>query len=314
MFEFDFWYLGFLLPLPILFLLLSKKSTKTSLSLVVPFFSELDKATTLNNQTIRFSIESFLLVLAWSALILAVMKPVWIDEGIKLPIKGRDIMLAIDLSGSMKQQDFAINGRRSNRFNVVKVAAQSFIKARKHDRLGLVVFGTQAFLYAPLTFDKSLLLEYLSGAQINMAGSKTAIGDAIVLALKHFIDNKKQDDERRILVLLTDGENTAGRIGVPKATELAKEENIKIYTIGMGSKRFRRGIDEKSLKNIAKQTDGLYFHAHNTKGLYKIYKEIDRLEQKKVEEKTYRPSKDLFYYPLVAFLFFMSVLLLRKII
>ncbi len=315
MFVFEFYQLLALIPLPLLWLLASKrKSTQTSLT--VPFFAQLEENNLLTGEQTQINKQSLLLWLAWLCLILAAMKPIWIDDGIKLPIKGRDIMLAIDLSGSMRHTDFTLNGRRVTRLAVVKNAAQKFIKARKYDRLGLVVFGSNAFLYSPLTFDKSLLLEYLNDAQINMAGQNTAIGDAILLAIEHFINNKKQSAEKRTLILLTDGENTAGSIKPNEASELASQENIKIYTIGMGKKRdfFSRGIDEATLKNIAKTTNGEYFRAANSNSLNKVYRDIDRLEQKKIENKIYRPRHDLFYYPLTAFLLTLCSLLLRKIL
>lgn len=313
MFEFEWWYLAILIPLPLLLLLLNKQKQPLGTSLTLPFFRVLDNSHILARSNFSLELNTLLLGLAWLALLLAAMKPVWIDEGIKLPIKARDIVLAVDLSNSMKERDFVLNGVPSNRLSVVKGAAQLFIKARKHDRLGLIVFGTQAFLYAPLTFDKSLLLQYLNEVQINMAGKDTAIGDAIVLAIKHFIDNKKQSEEVRTLILLTDGQNTAGAVKPEVATELAKGENIKIYTIGMGRRSFfGRSFDEASLKHIANATDGLYFHADNTQSLYKIYEDINRLEQKKVEDKIYRPKQDLFYYPLSVFLLLLVLLLVRK--
>ncbi len=315
MFEFEWWPLIFLLPLPWLVKLGVKKQDTTDQSLTIPFYSQLSKVQLLHKQGHAFNLNHLLLTLAWIFLLLAAMKPIWVDEGLKLPVKGRDIMLAIDLSGSMKQNDFVVDGRRVNRLHVVKKAAKVFVNARKKDRIGLIVFGSQAFLYAPLTFDKNLILQYLAESQIAMAGQQTAIGDAIVVAIKHFRDNKKQDNEERTLVLLTDGTSNAGAITPQDATQLAKEENIKVYTIGMGNAGggfFRQGIDEATLKTIAKQTGGLYFRARDTNSLKAIYQAIDKLEQKKVEDKFYRPRLDLFYYPLTLFLFLLSFLLIRK--
>ena len=314
MFEFEWWQLIFLLPLPWLISLLTKKENPNHRSLKIPFFNQLEASNVLTTYRQSFDFNHFILWLAWLALLLSVMKPIWVDDQIKLPIKGRDIMMAIDLSGSMKQNDFVLNGQRVDRLTVVKKAAKQFIQARKHDRLGLILFGDKAFLYAPLTFDKALILQYLSESQIGIAGQKTAIGDAIVLAIKHFRDNQKQDDEQRTLVLLTDGTNNAGAITPQYATQLAKEEHIRIYTIGLGNSRgfFRQNIDENTLKVIAKETNGLYFRAKDTKSLNKIYQAINKLEKRVLEDKFYRPKEDLFYYPLTIFLFLLSFLLIRK--
>lgn len=318
MFEFEWLFLGLLFVLPWLVFGRDKNTqTASSVSLELPFFDQLDKGGILSNNISKFNFDKSLLWLAWLGLVLAAMKPIWIDEGIKLPLKGRDVMLSIDLSGSMREQDFTLNGARVDRLTVVKAAARQFIKARKKDRLGLIVFGDKAYLYAPLTFDKSLILQYLDDSVIGLAGQKTAMYDSIVLAIEHFRDNKKGDDEVRTLVVLTDGENTAGQISKEKAISLAKEEHIKIYTIGLGGDGrggfFRRaGVDEATLKLIASETGGGYYRARDTKSLNNIYGEINKLEQQKVEDKFYRPKKDLFYYPLILFLFSLFLILLRK--
>lgn len=317
MFDIELPYLAVLALLPLLFRLLAKANkSQQGVSIKLPFFAHIDN-NILNNNKNNLSLNYLLLYLAWLALVLASMKVVWIDEGAKIPIKGRDIMLAIDLSGSMKERDFVVNNTRLDRLSVVKIAAKKFIEKRLTDRIGLIVFGSKAFLYTPLTFDKKIVNQYLGDSSINMAGPKTAIGDAIALAIKHFRDNKKQDDEIRTLVLLTDGANNAGAISPDDATKLAKEDNIRIHTIGLGSDNrgffgFRSGVDEEALKRIAKETGGVYFRAKNTKKLSQIYTAIDKLEQKKLEDKFYRPKKDLFYYPLAVFLLLLSLLLLKK--
>ncbi len=317
MFDIEYPYLAFMLLLPLLFRLLTTKKTRQSTSVEHPFFDNLDKNNALNSSKYYFSVSDFLLYLAFLFLVLAAMKPIWIDEGKKIPIKGRDIMLALDLSGSMRERDFVVNNKRLDRLGVVKIAAKKFIQARTSDRIGLIVFGSEAFLYAPLTFDKQLIIKYLDESHINMAGQQTAIGDAIVLAIKHFRDNKKNDNEIRTLILLTDGASNAGAISPDDAIKLAKEDNVKIHTIGLGANRvsffgISSGVDEASLKRIANETGGVYFRAQNTQKLQSIYKAINKLEQRKLESKLYRPKKDLFHYPLAIFLLLLSLLLAIK--
>ncbi len=317
MFEVEYPYLALLLLLPLLFKLLTTKSTEQGASIEHPLFDSLDKNKVLNNNKYSFSLIDFLLYLAFLFLVLASIKPVWIDEGKKIPIKGRDIMLAIDLSGSMRERDFTVNNKRLDRLSVVKIAAKKFIQSRVQDRIGLIVFGSKAYLYAPLTFDKQLIIKYLEESHINMAGQQTAIGDAIVLAIKHFRDNKKNDNEIRTLVLLTDGVSNAGAINPNRATQLAKEDNIKIHTIGLGTNKvsffgISSSVDENTLKKIASETGGIYFRAQNTQKLQSVYDEINKLERQKLESKLYHPKKDLFHYPLAIFLLLLSILLAIK--
>ncbi len=312
MFEFEWLFMLFLLPLPALFYLLKNTDKTYGLAIRLPFFTYLKQNPNFSQKTARFGSQQILFWLAWVFLLLSVAKPIWIDEIVKLPIKGRDIMLSIDLSGSMAKTDFRINGKRTNRLAVVKKAALGFVDRRKNDRIGLVVFGTKAFLYSPLTFDKNIIKQYLHHAQINMAGRNTAIGDSIIVAIEHF-QNNQQEDKPRALILLTDGEDSQleGSVSVEKATQVAKGQNIKIYTIGLDPGR-GVGIDENTLKYIAKQTGGLYFRAQNTKRLSKIYTEIDTLEKDSQEKLSYQVHKDLFFYPLSMFLFLLILLMLGR--
>jgi Ca-activated chloride channel family protein len=227
-------------------------------------------------------------------------------------------MLAVDLSGSMREQDFILEGRRVDRLSATKVVAGEFIKQRAGDRIGLILFGTQAYLQAPLTFDRQTVTTLLYEALINIAGEQTAIGDAIGLAIKRLKDIAGD----RILILLTDGTNTAGEISPIKAAELAAQLDLKIYTVGIGpDKRSgasffgmlrgrRSGIDEKTLVLIAKKTGGRYFHASNTTELAKVYRQIDSLEPVESDARTYRPRQALFYWPLGTSLILMALIML----
>ncbi len=312
-FRFEWLYLLFLLPLPVVLYWLKSTQSATGFGIRLPLFSSLNAFEDFSNNRQRLNIRQALLWLAWVFLLLAIAKPIWIDELVELPTKGRDIILSIDLSNSMSERDFVIDGRWVNRLSGVKKTALDFVNQRKGDRIGLVVFGSKAFLYSPLTFDKNIIKSYLHQLQINMAGQDTAIGDSIIVATEHFQDNQ-QASKPRALILLTDGQNTAGHISVEQATAIAREQNIKIYTIGLDARRsiFATGIDEAALRDIAKQTGGLYFLAQNTDALAQIYAKVDALEKDSEEKLTYQIYKDLFFYPLFVFLLLLILLMLRR--
>lgn len=241
----------------------------------------------------------------WLLLITALARPEWVGEPISLPIQGRDITLAVDISGSMAEEDMVINRYRVNRLDAVKAVASEFIEKRQGDRIGLILFGEHAYVQAPLTFDRKTVITLLNESFIGLAGKYTAIGDAIGLALKKMVEDKQSE---RVLILLTDGENTAGAVSPLEAAALAKSQEMKIYTIGIGSNRrdffFNRssGLDEKTLKTIANNTGGKYFRAKNTQQLNEIYGIIDELEPKGEDQQTFRPTTSLFQYPLLGFI------------
>lgn len=250
------------------------------------------------------------LSLVWLLLLAALAQPKWVGEPVSLPVSGRDLMLAVDLSGSMQTEDFVINSVPVDRLTATKYVASDFIERRKGDRIGLILFGRNAYLQAPLTFDRKTVETLLMEAQIGMAGKETAIGDAIGLAIKRLKDKKEGS---RVLILITDGANTAGEISPLKAAELAARNGLKIYTIGIGADEMLRDsffgiqrinpsaeLDEKTLRAIAKTTGGRYFRARDTEELEQIYRILDELEPVKVEEKTFRPVKSLYYWPLSA--------------
>jgi len=248
------------------------------------------------------------LSLVWLLLLAALARPEWVGEPVSLPVSGRDLMLAVDLSGSMQTEDFVINSLPVDRLTATKYVASDFIERRQGDRIGLILFGRKAYLQAPLTFDRKTVATLLMEAQIGMAGKETAIGDAIGLAIKRL---KDKQEGSRVLVLITDGANTAGEISPLKAAELAARHGLKIYTIGIGADEMLResffgmqrinpsaDLDEKTLKAIASITGGRYFRARDTAELEQIYRILDELEPVQVEEKTFRPVKSLYYWPL----------------
>ena len=315
MFVFEWVWVFLFFPLPwVVRLLLPAKENSTA-ALRVPFFKqwiEMQQNVTLVQS--RSSLLKILLYIAWLLAITAAAKPMWIGDPISLPVSGRDLMLAIDLSGSMENRDFILNGEQVDRLTAVKSVAGEFIARRKGDRIGLVLFGKRAYLQTPLTFDRKTVQYMLNEAEIGLAGKETAIGDGIGIAAKRLRERPK---ESRVLILLTDGANTAGEVDPIKAAELAKEMGLKIYTIGVGADRMEvqtffgtrqinpsADLDEKTLTEIAAKTGGAYFRAKNTKGLEEIYKKLDELEPTIQEAETLRPEKALFYWPLsIAVLF-----------
>ena len=238
----------------------------------------------------------------------AAARPQWIGDAVELPVSGRDLMLAIDLSGSMGQP-FNHNFRSVTKLQATKAVAGDFIDKRVGDRIGLILFGDQAFLQAPLTFDRTTVRILLVEAFLNLAGKAPGIGDAIGLAVKRFSDKDSVGD--RILILLTDGVNNAGEIKPRKAAELAAKKGLKIYTIGVGNRR-SRDLNEDTLIAIADATGGRYFRAHNIQELQQIYQLLDQLEPVEKDHQTYRPTWSLFYWPLSAALFFAGILSLAK--
>ena len=249
--------------------------------------------------------------LAWLLLVLATARPERIGDELDVPVAGRNLMLAVDLSGSMDQKDFELGGRRVDRLTATKAVASDFIERREGDRIGLILFGERAYLQVPLTLDRETVNILLLEASIGLAGEKTAIGDAITLAVRR-IHEQKKDEGEQVLVLLTDGANTAGEVQPIKAAELAQQVGLRIYTIGIGAEQLevsslvggRRRInpsadlDEDTLTEIARLTGGRYFRATDTASLQDIYKLVDELEPVEEPESGFRPVKSYYYYPL----------------
>lgn len=241
----------------------------------------------------------------WLLLVLASARPQWLGEATELPQTGRNLILAVDVSGSMETQD--LDTVRATRLDVVKQVAGDFIQRRTGDRVGLILFGSQAYLQAPLTFDRTTVKNLLDGAVIGIAGRETAIGDAIGMALKRLPDVEGDT----VLVLLTDGRNTAGHVSPRKAAELAAQKGLRIHTIGVGGKpRAVRGLlgmqmidpasnlDEATLKAIADATGGRYFRASDRKALEGIYRQLDELEPVTDGGRMVRPIIALYPWPL----------------
>jgi Ca-activated chloride channel family protein len=299
MISFDWPFMFYLLPLPLLlyFLVPGKKQPQTAVFMPTAFKQPLD-ATTDSNSTSK-PINLLLLSLAWLALITMAAKPVRIGDIVELPNNGRDMFLAVDISGSMQERDMPLDGRRVDRLTMVKSVLAEFIQKRQGDRLGLILFGSNAYIQAPLTFDLTTVENLLKESEIGFAGRGTAIGNAIGLSIKRLANNPA---DSRVLILLTDGENTAGDVDPIQAATLAKQENVVVYTVGIGSawaQRTSRGVDARSLKEIANITGGQFFMATDAYNLNQIYQYIDQLQAIERDTEKLRPKQDLFYYPLL---------------
>lgn len=254
------------------------------------------------------NIAQILAIFIWVLILVALARPYRLGEVIEIPQSGRDLLLAVDLSPSMNIEDMSLNNRPQNRLVVAKKVISEFIDRRSGDRLGLVLFGDEAYLQAPLTFDRTTVKQLLLEAEIGLAGQKTAIGDAIGLAVKRL---KAQNSDNRVIVLLTDGSNNAGELDPIKAAELAAQNHIRIYTIGLGADEMRiadffgsrtirpsADMDEDSLKEIAKRTGGEYFRARNSEELQRIYALLDQLEPSEKDPEIFRPQQNLYHWPL----------------
>ena len=300
------------LPLPfIMRKLLSESVSLQDAGLRVPDLSAFSVLSGRPHAERLFNWRVLLAAAAWVLLVIAAARPEHIGEELDVPVSGRNLMLAVDLSGSMDQKDFALGNRRVDRLTATKAVASDFISRREGDRIGLILFGERAYLQVPLTLDRETVKVLLMEAFIGLAGEKTAIGDAITLAVKR-IHDQQADASEQVLVLLTDGANTAGEIDPLKAAELAQQVGLRIYTIGIGAEQLevasliggRRNInpsadlDEETLTGIAELTGGRYFRAKDTAGLQDIYRLVDELEPVDEPEAGFRPVKSLFYWPL----------------
>jgi len=297
------------LPLPWLARALMPPARERGGALRVPFFRALaDADARAAARSRRGALSLASRTLGWALLVLAAAQPQWVGPPQPVPTQGRDILLSLDLSGSMATPDFEVGGRAVDRFSVVRAVAREFALHREGDRVGLVLFGTRAFLQAPLTPDLATVAELLDQSEVGLAGEETAMGDAIGLAVKHL---RERPEGERVLVLLSDGASNAGVLDPKRAAQLAKDAGIRVYAIGVGTGaqavqtpfgvraiQGGAGPDEASLREIAKLTGGRYFRAGDTESLISVYREIDSLEPVAGAPATVRPTRALFAWPL----------------
>jgi Ca-activated chloride channel family protein len=308
-------WLLLLAPLPWLVRRLLPAATSQQPAVRAPFYTEWHElAATHGGRSTRGStVPAIAMWLLWLLLLVAAARPVWIGEPVELPNTGRDLMMAVDISGSMRIEDMQIGQSLVPRVNAVRQVGSQFISQRSGDRLGLILFGSNAYVQSPLSFDTATVQRFLSEAQIGFAGEETAIGDAIGLAVKRL---KERPAESRVLILLTDGQDTASSVKPLDAAKLAAKLGIRIYTIGIGADSLTlpglfgssfgsrqvnpsAELDEAGLTEIARLTGGAYFRARNPQELVNIYQLLDELEPVEQETTLYRPRQALGYVPLL---------------
>lgn len=321
-----------LLPFAVYFLLPAAKNMYGD-ALKVPFVADLLK---ISEQSGGFSLKFrhsasvrlrlALLSLIWLLSVAALCRPQWAGEPQRIKSDGRDILLVVDISNSMSEHDFKYQNKMYDRLTAVKNVVNDFIDKRSDDRMGLVLFGTRAYMQVPLTFDKQSLKEVLWMTEPGMAGNSTSIGDALGVALKNLPPKDSVQPQNKVIVLLTDGENNDGRLSLPQAIKLAKDEGVKVYTIGVGSDSASffggllnvakdSGLDDAGLKALADETKGRYYRAKDVQSLFQVYNEIDKLEPVENEGRFIQEVKELYYYLAGAalLLFLVLVLWVRKV-
>lgn len=248
--------------------------------------------------------------IAWALLCLAAARPQQLGELQQPPQAGRDLMIAIDLSGSMEERDMLLDGRRTDRLTVAKAVIADFLQRRSGDRVGLIVFGSRAYALTPLTRDLASVAEQLQASVVGLPGRATAIGDAIALASKRL---QERPDGQRVLILLTDGVNTEGSLDPLRAAELARATGVRVHTIALGGTEpqpqtffgiqvtpTRMAFDEQTLQKVAELTGGRSFVARDTDQLAGIYAEIETLEPLKFAGERVRPRIERYLWPLLA--------------
>ena len=319
MIHIDWPWMVLCLPLPWLLRRWLPQATQQGSALFLPFAAavSMQRTTDFNVSSRKRSV---LFVLVWLLLIAAAMRPQWLDDPLPVPTTGRQLLLAVDVSGSMATPDMANN---YSRLNVVQKVAGEFIQNRHGDQVGLILFGTQPYLQAPLTADLDTVAQFLRETVVGVAGPQTAIGDAIGFALKRLSNDESADKKsgETVLILLTDGGNNAGMMEPLAAAKIAADAGLRIYTIGVGA-AVQQGffgvsgnmdLDEETLKSIAQITHAEYFRATDAKALQKVYARIDQLEPSAGREQWYRPHSEWFTWPLaLALLLSVPAVMMRE--
>ncbi|WP_163931765.1 VWA domain-containing protein [Paraferrimonas sp. SM1919] len=314
MFQLEWWWLLFCLPLPLL--LKPKRSAELGAALTLPGIGQQQQSL----QSKSIAKHPILLWLTWICLVVAASRPVYHGDPIEIAPESRELMMAVDLSGSMEMEDMSFNGRVVNRFEMLQTLMTEFIEQRLGDSLGLILFADDAYLQAPLTRDLATVSTFLNEAQIGLVGKSTAIGQAIALGVKRF---SYKPDSNKVLLLITDGANTAGNITPMEAAKLAKAAGVKIYAIGIGADMIEQrsifgsrmipassDLDEASLKQLTQLTDGQYFRAKSAADLQAIYDNINLLEPVESNVVSYRPKTEYYYWPLAGSLLMLCLLVL----
>jgi Ca-activated chloride channel family protein len=298
------WLLA-VLPLPLLVWLLLRPYREESASVRLPFFDEVASAAGLKPSPgavvpRRNWLQWLLAPLCWALVVLALARPVFVEPPIEKVQPARDLLLALDLSQSMDERDFVDpQGRRITRVQAVRQVVADFVKRRSGDRIGLIVFGDAPYPQAPFTMDHGLVSTMIAETLPGMAGPRTAFGDAIGLAIKMFDESHA---EQKVLIALTDGNDTASRMPPERAAEIAKDRKVIVHTVGIGnpSARGEDKLDITTLQRVAATTGGRYFFGADQKQLEQVYAELDRITPRNEKTLSWRPKRELFMWPLAA--------------
>jgi Ca-activated chloride channel family protein len=300
MWQFEYPWLFLLIPLPWLAYRWQAEYRDARSALRVPFFNAMTQAVGhapgSTGTEGRWQLPLNLVV--WMLILVACARPVLVEKPLVREQPMRDLMLALDISQSMQTQDYAApDGRLMDRLSAVKAVVREFIAQRKDDRIGLIVFGTGAYTQAPLTLDHASLLLLLEETRIGMAGPNTALGDAIGLTIK-LLD--QAHEQEKVLILLTDGNDTGSAISPSHAAKMARERSIVIHTIGIGDPQGsgEAKVDLQTLQTIARTTRGRAFEARDRDALQQVYATLDRITPHQVKTFTHQPKRDLFWMPL----------------
>ena len=312
MLEFSWPWVFLALPLPLAIYWLVPRAPRQDAALRVPFYRQLVQLHTDASHNYTKNLLTLIACsLIWVLVVIAGSRPQWVGEPIQIPTTGRDMMLTLDMSGSMEARDMFLNNTQLSRFQVMKAVISDFVEKRTGDRLGLTLFAAHAYMLTPMTYDLNTVATMVAELEIGMIDeSATAIGDAIGLSIKNL---RQQPENNRILILLTDGINNAGELTPLQAAQLARTEGIKMHIVGIASDQFgqrsmfgnRPGglvseIDDEAMQEAASMTGGLYFRARTLEDMIEIYDELDQMEPIEQDEQTYRPVTQLFHWPLGA--------------
>lgn len=312
------WILLLLLVPLLIFWRCPPVSLKTKMALRVPFYDSWQQHEAHHASALHTILWPWHWAGIWALLVLSLAGPRWVGLPQTMSLETHHLMMVLDISGSMGLKDMAYAGHYRSRWDAVRDTASQFINKRAQDSTGLILFGERAYLFAPLTYDKTTLLERINDASVGLAGQATALGDAIGLGVMHL---KKTPEQGRIMILLTDGVANAGFLEPIKAAKIAAKAHIKIYAIGLGpdinpqnlssvfwQMQQTQDLDEASLKSIATITGGLYFRANDTNQLQHIYQAIAKMEPVKEDRSQLRPEQQYFYLPLcVAFAWILAL-------
>ena len=298
-------WLFLLLPLPWLVRRLLPTHHERKAAVRVPFLQRLSRLAGLQPGSgvavARRPLSQWLMLsLTWSFIVVGITRPQWLEEPIIKELPMRDLLVAVDLSGSMEAQDFTDKeGNTVDRLTAVKEVLDTFFARRDGDRVGLILFGSAAFVQVPFTDDLEVVRELLKEAQIRMLGPRTMLGDAMGLSINLF---ERSEVEERVLIVLTDGNDTGSLVPPERAAQIARDNGVVVYTVAIGDPAAvgEQALDEKTLENIAAITGGGYFHANDRQELEDIYTRLDELNPRQVETQSYRPLTELFEWPLSA--------------